>query len=91
MKCTAVFIDFSQFILGLMFVGLAIDSIIDIFATLLFSIWFSHHGTSLIKKSPLGFFGTIIGEFIPFVDMAPLWSFYVWRTIRTERKEAAKL
>lgn len=87
----AVFIDALQFILELMLVGLLLDSVIDIFATFIFGIWFSHYGVSLMKKNPLGFLGTSIAKFIPFTEMFPLWTLYVWLTIRSERRAAAEL
>jgi len=88
---TAVFIDILEFVLDIMLVGFAVDSVIDVFATFLFGIWFSHYGVSLMKKNPLGYLGTAIAEFIPFINSAPWWTIYVWYTIKKERMSEAEL
>ena len=87
----AVFFDFVEFILDLMFIGLLADILVDIVATLFFSIWFSHCGVSLARKYHLGFLGTVTAKMIPFIEVIPFWTYFVWRTIQNERKESAAL
>lgn len=61
----------------------------DIFAAILFGIWFSHQGISILTKRPIGFLGTILGEFVPGLNMAPFWTFFVATTLAKERAESA--
>ncbi len=83
--CAAV-IDFVQFLLVLIpFIGWLFGMFISVIASFLFGIWFSHYGVSLMSsKRVLGFLGTILGEWIPFIGAAPLWSCLVAFTVITE-------
>ena len=80
MIVTAIIIDVIQLIP-------IVGSLVDIIAGIIFGIWFAHYDMSLIRRRPLGFFGTIIAEFIPFVDWIPFWTFFVIMTIRKEHAE----
>lgn len=83
MKLAAITLDIISFvpILG---------SVTDFVAATLFGIWFAHHGVSVMRKRPLGFIMTFVAEFIPFVEMLPFWSIFVWSTIKRDKVEQAQ-
>jgi hypothetical protein len=83
MIAAAVVVDIFAYLAGLGF----LDFIIDIPAAMIFGMWFSHYGVSVVQKRPLGFFGTVLAKFIPFIDLIPFWTYFVVTTIRQSRTE----
>jgi len=86
MIAIAVLVDITQFLLVLIpFVGWLLGMVLSIVASFLFGIWFSHHGVSLMSsKRVLGFLGTMVGEWIPFISAAPFWTCLVAFTVIQE-------
>lgn len=87
MMVVAGTIDFFQFLLTFVpFVGWLVTPIVSICAALLFGIWFSHLGISMLDpKRMLGTFGTMLGEMTPIINASPMWTARVAYTIITER------
>lgn len=85
MVAVAVCIDVAQ--IPLQIVPFS-SSVLDFVASIIFGMWFAHYDYSLINKRQLGFLGTIGFEFVPLVDMLPLWTIFVILTIRRERAES---
>ncbi len=67
------------------FIGPLAAPIVDVCASFIFGLWFSHYGISVVAKRPVTFFGTIILEFIPGISMVPFWTLFVALTIAKER------
>jgi len=59
--------------------------IIDISAMIIFGMWFSILGVSLVGRYPLGFLGTSILEIIPLLNILPGWTMFVTLIIIEER------
>lgn len=80
---TGVFFDTLQLIFTPTAIG---GSIITIFATLLFFVWFKMHGVSFITpKRLLTMAGAGSLELIPFLNILPAWTGAVWYIIYTTK------
>src|SRR3990167_1202232 len=80
MIAVALLIDGLQFLLTIIIIGFLINPIISIMATMLFGIWMSHHGVSMMSsKYALRFLGTIVGETI--LGTLPIWTVTVAVTV----------
>ncbi len=66
-----------------------VGTILDIFASMLFGIWFSHYGMSVMTRRTFSFLMTTLAEFIPGIGMVPFWKIFVVTTIRKQRAESA--
>lgn len=93
MIACAVFVDLAQFLITLLaaipLVGIiivaVINPIISFAASMIFGIWCSHLGMSLMNgKRVLGFLGTLGAEVIPFIDSFPWWTCLIAYTVITE-------
>lgn len=86
MIISAALIDFIQFLLVLIpFIGWALGWLASVIASFMFGMWFSHHDVSLMSsKRILGFLGTLLGEWVPFINAAPLWTCLVAFTVVSE-------
>ena len=74
----ALLVDGTQGFLSWILVGFFVNPIIDVCVAMMFGIWFSHHGVSMMSaKNIAPFLGTIVGEFLPFISALPLWTFYI--------------
>lgn len=63
----------------------AVNFLISFVTAMLFGIWCSHMGVSLLSaKRSLGFLSTIVGESIPFVDGMFWWTIFISYTVITE-------
>lgn len=93
MITVAALIDITQFLLVLIpFVGWLLGMVLSILTSFLFGIWFSHHGVSLMSsKRVLGFLGTMLGEWIPFIDAAPFWTCLVAFTVIQEWRSSEEI
>ena len=93
MIAVAVAVDLVQFLLVLIpFIGWLFGMMISVIASFLFGIWFSHHGVSLMSsKRVLGFLGTMLGEWIPFIGGVPLWSCLVAFTVIQEWRSSEEI
>ncbi|PIT96785.1 hypothetical protein COT82_01285 [Candidatus Campbellbacteria bacterium CG10_big_fil_rev_8_21_14_0_10_35_52] len=89
----AVMIDIIQIFLLFFFgVGLIVNRFITIFAAMTFFLWFALNGVTFLtgkmsNQKMFRFFGAAFGEFIPIIGSLPLWSFGIWFTIKSIRKE----
>lgn len=82
----AIFVDALQAFLTLIIVGLFLNPIIDIMVAMLFSMWFSHHGVSMMSLKNIGpFLGTVVAEFIPVISALPIWTGGIMLTIARNR------
>lgn len=79
----AVLVDLTQFFVTFLalipFIGFvlvfAVNIIISACAFIIFGIWFSHLGLSLLEsRRALGTLGTILGETVPFVNSMLWWT-----------------
>ena len=62
-----------------------INPLITFVASMVFGIWGSHLGMSLLSpKRALGFSGTILLELIPIFDDLPGWTVYIAYTVFRE-------
>src|SRR5260221_107679 len=79
-------IDGSQFFLTLIpLVGWIIAPVLGFVAAMIFGIWCSHLGVSLMSpKRVFGFLGTAGVEFVPFVDSMWWWTIFIAYTVITE-------
>ena len=82
MIVVAIAIDVLQALLDFVAVGFWLDSLIDVFAALLFRHWFSTYGYSLGKRQSNTFLATILIGFVPGLNTAPEWTLFVWYSIR---------
>ena len=89
----AALIDSIQFLLVLIpFIGWALGWLMSVTASFMFGMWFSHHGLSLMSsKRVFGFLGTILGEWIPFINAAPLWTALVTFTVVSEWRRSEEI
>jgi hypothetical protein len=76
-----LFIDFIQFVLGLLIIGEFLDSAIDVFAGIVFTFMLSHHGGKILSRRMVSLVTTAIAEFIPIVNLLPLWTLFAIYTI----------
>ena len=89
----AVMIDIIQiFFLFFFGIGLIVNRFITIFAFMTFFLWFALNGVTFLtgkmyKEKMFRFFGVAFGEFIPIIGSLPLWSFGIYFTIKSVRKE----
>jgi len=91
MIAVALLIDGIQFLLTLIyFIGLIINPFISICATMIFGIWLSHLGVSMMAPKRVGrFLGTIVGETV--LGSIPIWTFSIVLTVIESRvKEVVK-
>lgn len=58
---------------------------VDICIIFLFAIWFSHLHVPLMNRYPLEFLATLVLENVPIVNTAPVWTWFVVKTIAQER------
>jgi hypothetical protein len=84
----AFVIDAIQFALTLIpFVGWVFALIVGFLAAMIFGIWCSHLGISLMdSKRSFGFLGTILGELVPFINGMWWWTVFISYTVITERR-----
>lgn len=81
----AGFIDFVQFLLDIAFIGFILDSVISVIAGIMFGIWFSSVGMSMMNPDrALGFIGTFLIELIPGFDALPVWTLKIGQTVISE-------
>lgn len=90
MIAIALLIDGIQFLLTLIFIGFLVNPFISICATMLFGIWLSHLGVSMMAPKRVGrFLGTIVGETV--FGTLPIWTFsIVFTVIESRVKEVIK-
>jgi len=73
MIATAVLIDSVQFFLSIIIIGLVINPVISFVAMLLFGLWLSHNGLSVLSpKYAARFLFTFIGEVA--LGFLPIWT-----------------
>lgn len=87
---TSFFMKLTAIVFDLLSAIPIVGSIVDFIAAITFGMWFAHHGVYVMKKRPLGFLGTIVAEFIPFIEVLPFWSVFVWTTIKQHQQEQAQ-
>jgi len=84
---TALAIDGIQFLLiWIPAIGLVVNTVISLFAAILFIIWFSYWNVSFLdgKYAARGLFG-ILAEIIPILSTFPAWTVVVVWIIATNR------
>ena len=86
MLAAAVVIDLIQLLLTLIpFMGWLVSWVLSICTWMLFSIWFHHFGVNLYSQSRiLGTLGTILAEFVPFINGFFWWTLRVWAALYNE-------
>ena len=90
MIAVALLIDGLQILLDLVLIGFLLDPLLDILATIIFAIWFSHHGQSVMSaKRAGGFLVTVVAELVPGFDAIPMWTFFVAYTVIKSRAASA--
>ncbi|MBI2096253.1 MAG: hypothetical protein HYT43_01305 [Candidatus Taylorbacteria bacterium] len=88
---TALVIDGVQILLDLLVAGVAINRVVDIVVGVLFALWFLFIDPKILTNTRVlaAFFGTLVGEAIPLVDAAPLWTldicYVIWQTRREDK------
>jgi hypothetical protein len=86
----ALCVDGAQAILTFLLIGFFLNPIIDIFVAILFAMWFSHHGVSMMSTKNIGpFLATVVAEFIPGISALPVWTGGVALTIMRNRVKEA--
>lgn len=70
----AAIIDFIQFILDFFAVGIVVNRLIDIGVGMSLAFYFWMRGVSMDSKKTLTLLGSFVGEEIPGLDAAPLWT-----------------
>ena len=76
MIAVAAVIDGIQFLLTLILIGFLVNPIISLVATMLFGIWLSHNGVSMMApKYAARFLLTILGETV--FGTLPIWTFSI--------------
>ncbi len=83
----ALFIDMGEIILGAVAIGEILNSIIDVAVTGIYMFWFWSYKVNFKKTRALIFFGIAALEFIPVVNVLPLWIIDVVAVIITVRME----
>lgn len=83
----ALFIDTIELILGVVAIGEFVNSLIDIAVTGIYLFWFWAYKVDFKKTRALIFFGIAALEFIPVVNVLPLWIIDVVAVIITVRME----
>lgn len=89
MVIVALIIDGIQALLTFILIGFLVNPVISVCAAMVFGIWFSHHGMSMMSpKNIAPFLGTMLGEFTPVINAFPVWTgFVIFKVIRSKAKE----
>lgn len=91
MMGTAAIVDFFQFLLNMLLIGIILNRFISILTLLTFYIWFKMHNVSF-SNSPKRF-GVMaitgLTEIIPLLDLLPAWTISTGVTIGIVRREDA--
>lgn len=77
MIATAVTIDILQGFLALMIIGLVLNTIIGIFAWIIFFVWSKILGVNFLDRGgqkAIVYFGGGVLEFIPLLNILPAWT-----------------
>ncbi|KKT41832.1 MAG: hypothetical protein UW30_C0004G0031 [Candidatus Giovannonibacteria bacterium GW2011_GWA2_44_13b] len=95
MVIIALLIDGTQFLLGLLVIGLVLNWIVSFFAWLTYYIWLKILGISMSDAKGMKIMlslGTAMGiELIPLVNMFPAWAAFAILTIMFEYAAQAKV
>lgn len=75
--------DVAQWLVTLIpLVGLLLSPVITAVAWLWFGIWFGLLGASVSRYSPGTYFGMLVFEFVPIINLIPGTTLMVWLSIR---------
>lgn len=78
----AACVDGAQMLLSLTFFGMFVTPFITACAGIMFALWFSHHGITMMDpKRALAYGATLLGEVIPPFNMLPIWTLSVCLTL----------
>lgn len=87
MIVAALCIDIMQALLSLTLFGMFVTPIITGIAVIMFGIWFSHHGMSMLEpRRILAYGATTLVELSPF-GFLPVWTLSVSLTLFFAKKE----
>ena len=92
MIAVAFIFDAVGALLDLLLLGAFMSPVIDFVAAMVFGMWFSANGVSLMShKRFLGFAATIVVEFFPFINSLPAWTGFIVYSIIKNRAKAAQV
>lgn len=84
----AIILDLLQIALGAMLIGIVLNTILSFIFYASLAIVFYTHGIPILKpKRTKGFFGSLLAEAIPLVNMLPWLTINTWWALRQIRKE----
>jgi len=92
MTTVALFIDGLQALLTFLIIGFIINPLIQIFAWILFYLWFHFNDVKMLEgglRKAILFFGGGILELIPIINALPVWTLTTGATILIVKQEDA--
>lgn len=82
-----IIVDLVQLLLTLLFVGAALNPIIDLMAMGVFWLMLYHHGQKVLSRRAFSFVGSAIVELIPVIDAIPVWTIFAIYTVMKDHLE----
>jgi hypothetical protein len=81
-------VDLIQFILNVFAIGLGINRLLSLATAGAWFLFLFMKGISVISaKRLITQLAAVLGEEIPAVDTLPLWTFTIWTTLKSAKKE----
>ncbi len=86
----AAMVDLGQLVLDIMAIGLAANRIIDLGVVATLPLYLTLRGFKLDTQVLLLIGGSFLAEEVPVLDVAPFWTFDVWRLWQIDKKRKAQ-
>ena len=76
-----ILIDLVQLALTVLMIGVILNPVLDLLAMGIFWLMLWHHGNNVLSRRGLSFGISSVIEFIPFLDVVPVWTFFAIYTV----------
>ena len=76
-----ILIDLVQLALTVLMIGAILNPVLDLLAMGIFWLMLWHHGNNVLSRRGLSFGISSVIEFIPFLDVVPVWTMFAIYTV----------